>query len=96
MGAFKELVIDIEDAIANAAEEAAMVARDEMEEFMHEKRDDVREAIEQAMLIAVEEAGMDMSNWEAYMDWADEDDILVFLDERASDALADEGLGEFV
>lgn len=98
MGALKQAMITAEEMAYDAAREQASEAYYLLQDFMHEQRDLIRENIEIAILDSLDmesEDDADMQMFFDYMGFADEDDYHVWLDEQASEALAEEGMGEW-
>jgi len=98
MGEFKQVMIALEDIASDAAREGAADAYYIIQDVMHEQRDMVREQIEINMLdyLSAYHETIEMDDFYAYMGFHDDDDYHSWLDEQASEALAEEGLGDFV
>ena len=97
MGEIKNYMMNLEDIAADAARDEAGNVAYNVQDFMHEQRDMVRESIEINLLDYIGDGDpFDMDDFFSYMGFRDEDDYLTWLDETASNALAEEGLGDFV
>lgn len=98
MGKLKEVMITLEDIASDAAREGAADAYYIIQDVMHEQRDMVREQIEINMLDYLSTCGdgLEMDDFYSYMGFEDDDDYHSWLDEQASEALAEEGLGDLV
>jgi len=98
MGEFKNVMTTLEDIASDAAREGAADAYHIIQDVMHEQRDMVREQIEINMLdyLSAYHDTIEMDDFYAYMGFDDDDDYHSWLDEQASEALAEEGLGDFV
>lgn len=88
--------MNVEDCALDAARETAADAYYLYQDFMHEQRDITRESIEIAILDALGDMSeydeFDMDKFWEYMGFDDEDDYHSWLDERACEALLEEGL----
>ena len=94
MGKIKQVMQLVEDHAHDAGREQAADAYYLYQDFMHEQRDEVREAIELAIMNTLDdETGnlMEMDDFYAWMGFGDDDDYHSWLDEQASEALIDEG-----
>lgn len=96
MGELKNFMMTLEDIAVDSAREGAADAYYIIQDVMHEQRDMVREQIEINMLDYLSNYTYEMDDFFAFMGFEDEDDYHSWLDERASEALAEEGLGDFV
>lgn len=93
MGKLKEFMLDVEDVALTAARDHAADAYYLYQDFMHEQRDMARESVEIAILDNLTD-GFEMDDFWAFMGFEDEDDYHTWLDEVATQALADEGMVE--
>ena len=98
MGKLKNFMMTLEDIAADSAREGAADAYYIIQDVMHDQKDLIREQIEINMLdyMSGDGDGFEMDDFYAYMGFRDEDDYLTWLDETATDALAEEGLGDLV
>ena len=98
MGALKQAMLNVEDLALDAAKEQAAESYYLFQDFMHEQRDMIREAMEISILDALGDMTdydeFDMDNFWEYMGFKDEDDYHCWLDETACEALAEEGMHE--
>ena len=94
MGKLKELFLEIEDRAMDASVEAAADSWSLYQDFVMEQRDDIREHIEVTLLDALTDEGFEMDDFYQFMNWADDDDYHVWLDNLACEALDNEGIYE--
>lgn len=93
MGKVAEFMLNIEDLATDAATSHAADTYYLYQDFMHEQRDMIRESIEIAILDNLTD-GWEMDDFWSFMGFEDEDDYHTWLDETATQALADEGMVE--
>ena len=97
MGKIKQIMSLVEDQAHDAGREQAADAYYDYQDFLHEQRDLVREAIEISIFNTLdEETGnlLEMDDFYSWMGFEDDDDYHTWLDEQATEALIDEGFSD--